>query len=1278
MCRKLIFLMVLVVVVSSVGSAATIHWTALGKDKLWSNPANWEGNKVPTIADEAYIDVPAAAAPNGPVIVDGIDAKALGLGCEVAGDPTMTMTGGTLQIAEWVWWGDGDGCHGTFYMNGGTITTGAEFELGWGGGEGTWIMTGGTVNAQELVIPTDTGHAGQLYLHGGTFNVGSDGLSMTAVGLIDITEGTLVLEGDERTKVNTLIAAKQITAYGGAGTFVLDFGKRNPGRTTLTAAAPIVTDDLVIYYSFDEVTGVVADGSGKGHDGTVVGDVTANANGVRGRAAKFGTSGSPGYLDLGGPTFDSKDIPTSAFTLAAWTKVDGTSNQNAIFNARASDGTWLVHPEIRTGDNDYRFTVRKYGSVTIGNINGGTLGYKRPEGTPVANEWVHVAMSYSKADAQAVVYVNGKVVAQVAPSESADMAGDWGLGARVGYNIDNARHFNGLMDEFYMFKRALSQNEIESLIAMPAVTGDLVIYYNYDEVTGVVADGSGKGHDGTVVGDVTDAAGKIGRAAKFGTSGSPGYLDLGGPTFDSSDIPTSAFTLAAWAKVDGTSNQNAIFNARASDNTWLIHPEIRIGDNDYRLTVRKYGSVTIVNINGGTPGYKRPEGTPVANEWVHVAMTYSKADAWAILYVNGQVVAEVAPTEAADMAGDWGLGARVGYNIDNARHFSGLMDEFYMFKRALSQYEVQCLYSAGFATAHTPNPSDCAVDVASDTNLSWVAGDPSFWHNVYLGTNPAALVRVSTAQAATTYDPPDVLDLGKTYYWRVDEVPNISDVNEVIKGTVWTFTVRLCILVDDFESYGNAVTPGPPPPAGSRIWYTWKDGEGWTVPSVTPGNGTGSVTGLSGDIVHGGKQSLTYSYDNDGTNALGTSGKKYYSEIGADTANLAVGGDWTKQGVKALTLWFYGDPGNDANATEQMYVKLDGVKVVYDGNMNNVKDPSWHEWNIDLARFGLNMQNVTQICIGFGDENNTTPAGSGTVYFDDIRLYPPRCISPGTYPGDINGDCFVNSQDLDLMTADWLKCDYTVLPHAPAVGAGGWWKFDETSGLYAYDSSGNDLKGLLFNGPVWVTGYIGGALRFDGIDDYVDVLNDPKLNPSSAITVVAWVKPSAWTGNNRILQKGVSDNQYRLLRENDVFKWHLASVVGGLSSVDTVPAVGEWHHVAGTYDGSKMRIYYDGSIVAETPASGQILATADRLYIGTKNDTAPSGDHFEGLIDDVRIYSYGLSQAEILSVAGLSGAYVPLTVPGNLADPEPENHRCVNFVDYAILADDWLAENLFP
>jgi len=255
----------------------------------------------------------------------------------------------------------------------------------------------------------------------------------------------------------------------GAKSVVLTFGLYDAGNDWWWAidnvevrGLPKAEDSsLVIYYSFDEVGSIVADQSGKGHDGVVVGDVTAEAIGMYAGAANLANTG---YLDLDGANFAAEDIPTSGFTLAAWTNIDGTSNQNAIFNARASDSTWLIHPEIRVGDGDYRFTVRKYGGVTIGNINGGTPGYKKPEGTPVPNEWVHVAMTFSRADAQVTLYVNGEVIAQAAISEDADMAGDWGLGARVGYNIDDARHYTGLMDEFRMYNRALSQEEIQGIM----------------------------------------------------------------------------------------------------------------------------------------------------------------------------------------------------------------------------------------------------------------------------------------------------------------------------------------------------------------------------------------------------------------------------------------------------------------------------------------------------------------------------------------------------------------------------------------------------------------------------------------------------------------------------------------------------------------------------------------------------------------------------------------------------------------------------------------------
>jgi len=235
MFRKLMYLVFVVLVLGSVSNAADVHWSGSGGDNLWNNPANWDSNKVPGAGDNIFVDVPAAKAPNGPIIRDGIDAKINGLSCEVAGEPTMTMTGGTLEIGDYIWWGDGRDSHGTFNMSGGTITVGAEFEFGWDGGTGTWNMTGGTITCGELIIPTGSGAAGQLYLNGGTVNVGSTGLEMNANGLIDIGDGTLVLDGDLTAQINDLIAAGQIIFYGGGGLHSLDYDVRNPGKTTLTA-----------------------------------------------------------------------------------------------------------------------------------------------------------------------------------------------------------------------------------------------------------------------------------------------------------------------------------------------------------------------------------------------------------------------------------------------------------------------------------------------------------------------------------------------------------------------------------------------------------------------------------------------------------------------------------------------------------------------------------------------------------------------------------------------------------------------------------------------------------------------------------------------------------------------------------------------------------------------------------------------------------------------------------------------------------------------------------
>jgi hypothetical protein len=226
---------------------------------------------------------------------------------------------------------------------------------------------------------------------------------------------------------------------------------------------------------------------------------------------------------------------------------------------------------------------------------------------------------------------------------------------------------------------ALTLGMATLLMAAP----ELVIYYSYDKIVGdTVIDESGNGHDGKIVGNITQADGKRGKAAKFETGS---YIDLDGANFPKEDIPTSAFTLAAWVKCENTGGDHAIFNARASDQTWLIHPDIR-GGGQYRFCLRGYGSNKICDIKAGTVTW---------GEWVHYAGTYDRATKKAILYINGEVLQEVDAMADVDIAGDWGMGARIGYNIDNKRPFTGLMDDLCIYSRALSQAEIKDLMENG-------------------------------------------------------------------------------------------------------------------------------------------------------------------------------------------------------------------------------------------------------------------------------------------------------------------------------------------------------------------------------------------------------------------------------------------------------------------------------------------------------------------------------------------------------------------------------------------------------
>src|SRR5579871_1252551 len=122
---------------------------------------------------------------------------------------------------------------------------------------------------------------------------------------------------------------------------------------------------------------------------------------------------------------------------------------------------------------------------------------------------------------------------------------------------------------------------------------------------------------------------------------------------------------------------------------------------------------------------------------------------------------------------------------------------------------------------------------------------------------------------------------------------------------------------------------------------------------------------------------------------------------------------------------------------------------------------------------------------------------------------------------------------------------------------------------------------------------------------------------TAGMTISAWINVTDWGGNRRILQKGNSDNQYRLLAENGVLKFQLSGV-NVLTAA--LPNTNVWVHVAGTWDGSTMSLYTNGVLQASIAATGAIITTSDPLTIGTKNGSTTAGDFINGMIDEVRVY----------------------------------------------------------
>jgi hypothetical protein len=244
---------------------------------------------------------------------------------------------------------------------------------------------------------------------------------------------------------------------------------------------------------------------------------------------------------------------------------------------------------------------------------------------------------------------------------------------------------------------------------------------------------------------------------------------------------------------------------------------------------------------------------------------------------------------------------------------------------------------------------------------------------------------------------------------------------------------------------------------------------------------------------------------------------------------------------------------------------------------------------------------------------------------------------------DLNGDEIVDASDMCIIVDHWGE-DYSLCDIGPMPWGDGvvdvqdlivlaehlfeeilppdliaYWKLDETEGHIAQNNI-SDNHGILHGEPLWQPegGQVGGALRFDGIDDYVST--DPVLNPADGtFSVFAWIK-------------GGSPGQAVLSQANGVSWLCMDSVEGCLITElkgsgrsasplrsQTIITDGTWHRIGFVWDGSHRILYVDDIAVAEDTQDG-LEGSSNGLYFGVGSALAPD-TFWSGLIDDIRIYN---------------------------------------------------------
>ncbi len=960
-------------------------------------------------------------------------------------------------------------------------------------------------------------------------------------------------------------------------------------------AQAALPEGLVAYYKFDATSGMVAVDETGAHDGTLTGAL-AWVEGKEGNALEFrGGTGSP-FVNLGAWQTDGP----AGLGLAVWFKWAGT---NSVYQGLISqrDGTMYWWTELSPDGGELRFKSNTSPQSNL-IVPGNQL---------VPGEWTHYACSHDAAAGTGVVYLNGEQT----------VSGSWSLpegdfsGLRTGIGVVNTADglgtFYGLMDEAMIFNRPLSVEDVAGAmegfgeeVASGPVPKDGATDVPRDVVLTWRPSQTAIAHDvyfGTSADDVSNAdranpgSVLVGQGQDPNTYDPDGMLEFSQTYFwriDEVNAPptNSIFPGAVWSfttepfayPVEGiavTTNtmtngsqvpENVVngsgLNADDQHSTEQIDmwagtapagevPYIRFDfDKVYKLH-----EMLVWNYN---LGFEMFLGIGLKD----VLIEYSEdGENWTVL---GDVVFAQGPG-----ASDYTANTQVSFEGATASHVRLTVNSAYGNSGMIGLSEVRFMYIP--VLPREPQPADGSTNLAINTTLSWRGGREAASHEIYLGTDPNAMAMAGST-TESRYNPD--LDLDTTYSWQIVEV-NEAEMPPAWAGDIWTFTTQEYIEVEGFETYNDDIE------AGTVIWQSWIDG----IDDSTNGGGVvgyGQSPFAEETIVRSGLQSMPFSFENDSASAISEADR-----------TLSPAQDWTTNGIKTLSLWFYGAAGN----VGQLYVKINGTKVLYDGAATDIANPLWQAWNIDLT--GMNVSHVTTLTLG------VQGTGSGMIFVDDIRLY--------------------------------AKAAETIMPVEPEMASlVGRWAFDGD----LTDGSGHGHNGTMIGDGITFANDTtrGQVLSLPGGDDIYVSIGSVGISGTMPRTIACWAKADNTEIPDWSLIFGFTGTDTGEGGNGSHFNIGSLGGPGGVGvhcwgweeTIFSDEEALEWHHYAMSYDGTTIRYYGDGRPMDTDPAKSNVQdlsISADRVHVGSRITQTSS---FPGRVDDAVIYNVQLTDGEVAWIAG--------------------------------------------